>query len=295
MQDPSKPRTDRPEILTPGVTRRTALAGIGMLAATSLSGCLGLLGAEPVNADVPNTPAPATTTRQPTTSGPDAPSLPEGPGNENGDGTGDGDSTTPDATGDPITAGELPTGPAVFPGDIEPAFPSTRSGDRYRTHDRVYVGPISSPATNEWMRYRRDPAPGAKLADVTVANSTPDEWIVSHPYSGVHENTLDLSANVDGTFTLEGNLFFQNKGAYYGINHLSVQEHTAELILTYGHNPMWTEAELEAGYGYWYGPLIIIGRFVGDIAQLRITLLSGEQAFEGSLDNTLMFNLSPPS
>ncbi|WP_254824865.1 hypothetical protein [Haloglomus halophilum] len=294
MQEPSKPRTDRPEAPAPGVTRRTALAGVGMLAVTSLSGCLGLLGAEPVNADVPNTPA-STTTRQPTTPGTDAPTMPVKAGNENGDGTGDDDSTTPDATDDPVTAAGLPTGPAVLSSDIEPALPFTRSGDRYRTHDRVYVGPISSPATNEWMRYRRDPAPGAKLADVTVTNSTPDEWIISHPYSGVHENTLGLSANADGTFTLEGNLFFQNEGAYYGINHLSVQEHTAELVLTYGHNPMWTEAELEAGYGYWYGPLTVTGRFDGDIAQLRITLLSGEQAFEGTPDNTLMFNLIPTS
>ncbi len=165
--------------VTPGstrrVTRRTVLGGIGTVGLASLAGCLGVFGAEPVNSEQNatdedglgsgggQTPArTSTTTNQPDTS--------------------DG---TPEPTSEPDPdddrPGGLPNGPGVMPGDIPPSY--TRYPERFDPIDRVYVGPITSPATNDWNPHYDDPEPGKKLADVAVHNSTIEDWVVSPPHT----------------------------------------------------------------------------------------------------------------
>lgn len=280
MMTPQDPLSQS-KAVTPGstrrVTRRTALGGIGTLCLASLAGCLGVFGAEPVNSeqnatdeDGPGsgggqTPArTSTTTNQPDTS--------------------DG---TPEPTSEPDPdddrPGGLPNGPSVMPGDLPPSY--TRYPERFDPIDRVYVGPITSPATNDWNPHYDDPEPGKKLADVAVHNSTIEDWVVSPPHTMHRVDGLELTVDGDGAFTAEGGFHYRNKCGYFGVNHLYVRGPTATIYLAYSHDPACSESEVRDEGGYWYGPVTVTGSLDGDFDTLRIILLNGNENL-GEFDST---------
>ncbi len=266
--EPAPPVTTRP------VTRRGALASLGILGIGSLAGCLGVLGAEPVESDGDRSGGAQLEDVDdgvgPTQVEPSASSIPA-----DADGTADGG--TPESTPPSESAGGLPKGPGVMP-DVSPSRPpSGDSMSRFVPVERVFVGPVTSPATNDWNPHYDDPEPGKKLADVTVHNSTPEDWVVSPPGTERHPDGLELTVNRDGTFVAEGGLHYHNECGYFGVNQLYVRKDVAAITLAYGHNPNCTDSDLEEGSGYWYGPVSVTGRLEGDFDLLRITLINGRQ------------------
>jgi len=253
--DPQRPRTTGRNL-----TRRSALAGAGLLAASSLSGCLGLLGAEPVAADQPTT-TPGTATPTPST-GP-------GAGGSDGDdyhdyGDHDGPST-PDADQTPTP--EAPTslvGPGVLPADVEPEQGRGGSGQWQKPDYRAWVGPLTSANHG--------------LQDVTVTN-TPHADRKSSPLAAYLDiDYLDEPViESDGTFTITGAMHYAHACGYYGINYLDVIDGEAIIALAYTIDETTCTPEYPGRLGARYGPVTLIGKLDPsmDADHLIVTFLSG--------------------
>ena len=282
----TSPSSGRRASTRSGRTRRAVLVGVGAIGLSSLAGCLGLFGAEPVNAEQDGTPdgsgqgqdggdrIPTSTTTS-----------------DSGGGESNGSVNTPDSDLQTSMASGPPTGPGVMPADVRPS-PGKPKDESFEPLDRVYVGPITSPATNSWDRDVDDPAPEKKLVDVTVRNSVVEDWIVSPPYTHHRMDGLELTVNRDGTFTAEGGLHYHNKCGYFGINHLYVEGNTATIFLAYGYNPACSDSEIGDGKGYWYGPVSVTGRLVGNFDTFRFVLLNGNQNLgEFSPTDTMEFEV----
>jgi len=255
---------------------------MGVLGLSSLAGCLGVLGAEPVDSEQDSSGENGTKREDDadSTGQTQVESSPSPTSSDAGDKAGD---RTPDSTltAEPVSG--PPTGPDVMPADIHPSYPKRPgTGQHYVPIERVYLGPITSPATNDWNPRIDDPEEGEKLVDVAVHNSTPEDWVVSPPMTRLHIDGLELTVTRDGTFTAEGGLHYHNKCGYFGVNHLYVKEDTATIFLAYGHNPACSDSDLEDGEGYWFGPVSVTGRLEGDFETLRIILLNGNQNLGGS-------------
>lgn len=266
------------------ITRRAALGGVGTLGLASLTGCLGAFGAEPANSEQ-NPPD----------------------GDESGSGVGESPVRTPTRTDQSNTSDEtpeptpepdldvdgtggLPKGPGVVPGDLPPS--RTKYPERFHPLDRVYVGPITSPPTNDWNPHYEDPEPGKRLADVTVHNSTIEDWVVSPPSTNHRIDGLDLTVDGDGRFTAAGGLHYRDKCGYFGVNHLYVRGSIATISLGYSHDPACSEREISDGAGYWYGQISVTGSLEGDFDTLRITLLNGNTNLRDSTStDTLEFEV----
>jgi hypothetical protein len=265
---PSQSKTATPSS-TRQITRRTALSGIGTLSLASFAGCLGVFGAEPVNSDQNATDEDGTggDGGQPPARTPTTPEQPD---------TSD-ETPEPKPESDPDDDGPsgLPKGPGVMPGDTPPS--RTKYPERFDPLDRVYVGPITSPTTNDWNPHYDDPEPGKKLVDVTVDNSTIEDWVVSPPSTMHRVDGLELTVDGDGTFTAEGGFHYRNKCGYFGVNHLYVRGAVATISLAYSHDPTCSESEIRDGDGFWYGPVSVTGRLDGDFDTLRIVLLNGNE------------------
>ena len=281
--EPAPPATTRP------VTRRGALASLGILGIGSLAGCLGALGVDPVESDGARSRGTQLEDVDDgvgsTQVGPSASSTPT-----NARETADGG--TPELTPSAESAGGLPKGPGVMPDVLPSRPPSGNSMSRFVPVERVFVGPVTSPATNDWNPHYDDPEPGKKLTDVTVHNSSPEDWVVSPPGTGLHPDGLELTVNRDGAFVAEGGLHYHNECGYFGVNQLYVRKDVAAISLAYGHNPTCTGSDLEEGSGYWYGPVSVTGRLEGDFDVLRITLINGRQnAVEIDSSGTMEFDV----
>lgn len=276
-QDPPSQSKAATPSSTRRLTRRAAFGGIGTLGLASLAGCLGVFGAEPVNSEQNatdgdgtrsgggQTPArtPTTTDQSDTSDETSEPTLEPDPDDDGPSGP--------------------PKGPGVMPGDIPPSY--TKYPERFNPLDRVYVGPITSPATNDWNPHYDDPEPGTKLADVTVHNSTIVDWVVSPPHTMHRVDGLELTVASDGRFTAEGGFHYRNKCGYFGVNHLYVRGPTATIYLAYSHDPACSESEVRDGEGYWYGPVSVTGSLEGNFDTLRIILLNGNENL-GEFDST---------
>mgnify|MGYP000123085891 CR=1 FL=1 len=250
----------RPRTTGRNLTRRSALAGAGLLAASSLSGCLGLLGAEPVAADQPTT-TPGTATPTPST-GP-------GAGGSDGDdyhdyGDHDGPST-PDADQTPTP--EAPTslvGPGVLPADVEPEQGRGGSGQWQKPDYRAWVGPLTSANHG--------------LQDVTVTN-TPHADRKSSPLPAYLDiDYLDEPViESDGTFTITGAMHYAHACGYYGINYLDVIDGEAIIALAYTIDETTCTPEYPGRLGARYGPVTLIGKLDPsmDADHLIVTFLSG--------------------
>jgi hypothetical protein len=175
-------------------------------------------------------------------------------------------------------------------GDLSPS--RIRFPHRFNPLARVYIGPITSPPTNDWNPYYDDPEPGKTLADVTVHNSTIEDWVVSPPGTHHRMDGLELTVDGDGMFTATGGLHYRDKCGFFGVNHLYVKESTATISLGYSHNPTCSESEIRDGTGFWYGPVSVAGNLNGDFETLRITLLNGNTNLRDSLaTDTLEFEV----
>lgn len=273
------------------VTRRGALASLGILGIGSLAGCLGALGAEPVDSDGDRSGGNGTQLgngddRVGQTQVEPSPSSTPTDAGETADGG------TPELTTSAESADGLPKGPGVMPDVLPTRRPSGDSMSRFVPVERVFVGPVTSPATNDWNPHYDDPEPGKKLTDVTVRNSTPEDWVVSPPGTGRHPDGLKLTVNRDGAFVVEGGLHYHNECGYFGVNQLYVRKDIAAISLAYGHNPTCTDSDFEEGSGYWYGSVSVTGRLEGDFDLLRITLLNGRQnSLEIDSSGTMEFDV----
>jgi hypothetical protein len=177
-----------------------------------------------------------------------------------------------------------------MPGDLPPSY--TKYPNRFDLLDRVYVGPITSPPTNDWNPHYDDPGPGKKLADVTVHNSTIEDWVVSPPGTNHRMDGLKLIVDGNGGFTAEGGFHYRNKCGYFGVNHLYVRGPTATIYLAYSHDPACSESEVRDGEGYWYGSVSVTGSLDGDFDTLRIRLLNGNTNLRDSTStDTLEFEV----
>jgi hypothetical protein len=270
---PSQETSSQSNAATPSstrrFTRRAALGGIGALSLASLAGCLSVFGAEPVNSDQNATDGDGT--------GSDSGQTPAQtpPTTEQPD-TSDETPETPESDPDDEGASGPPKGPGVMPADSRPSYTKYEDEGFYAL-DPAYIGPITSPATNDWDPDVDDPAPGKRLVDVTVRNSTSEDWIVSPPHTMHRIDGLELTITNDGTFAADGGLHYHNKCGYFGVNHLYVEDTTATIYLAYNHNPACSESEVRDGEGYWYGPVSVTGSLDGDFDTLRLILLNGNQ------------------
>ena len=266
------------------VPRRAALGSIGTVGLASLAGCLSVFGADPVNAEQNTTDEDETETggEQTPARTPTATTQP------------DTSERTPESISDsdPDVDGPkgLPKGPGVMPGDLSPS--RVRFHHRFNPLNRAYVGPITSPPTNEWNPYYDDPEPGKALADVTVHNSTIEDWVVSPPGTNYRMDSLELTVDDNRVFTATGGLHYRDKCGFFGVNHLYVRGSTATISLGYSHDPSCSESKIRDGAGFWYGPILLAGTLNGDFDTLRIALLNGNTNFDGSTsDHTLEFEV----
>ncbi|WP_440991462.1 hypothetical protein [Haloarchaeobius baliensis] len=247
----------RPRTLRRNLTRRSALAGVGLLAASSLSGCLGLLGAEPVAADQPRT-TPGTATPTPST-GP-------GAGGSDGDDYHDPDGpSTPDA--DQASTPEAPTslvGPGVLPADVEPEEGRGGSEQWQKPDYRAWVGPLT--------------AANHGLQDVTITNTPHANRKNSPLLARLDLDYLDEPViESDGTFTITGALHYTHACGYYGINYLDVVDGEAIIALAYTIDETTCTPEHPGRLGARYGPITITGKLDSsmDADHLIVTFLSG--------------------
>ncbi|MFQ3293039.1 MAG: hypothetical protein ACI8VE_000093 [Natrialbaceae archaeon] len=283
----SRDSSSQPNAATPNstrrATRRAALGSIGTLGFASLAGCLGALGVEPVNSEEPPDGTESggggreTPFRTPTTTGQ--------PNTRNG---------TPESTPGPAPdvdgSGGLPNGPGVMPGDLTPSI--SKYPLQFNPLERVYVGPITSPPTNDWNPHYEDPEPGKRLADVAVHNSTIEDWVVSPPRTEHRIDGLELTVDGDGRFTAAGGLHYRDKCGYFGVNHLFVRGPLVAISLAYSHDPACSESEIRDGAGFWYGPISVTGCLDGDFDTLRITFLNGNTNLQDTAsNNTLEFEV----
>ncbi|WP_162562629.1 hypothetical protein [Salinigranum rubrum] len=244
------------------MTRRSALAGVGLLAASSLSGCLGLLGAEPVAADQPRT-TPGTATPTPST-------VPGAGGSDGDDYHDPGGPSTPDA--DQTSTPEAPTslvGPRVLPADVEPEEGRGGSEQWQKPDYRAWVGPLT--------------AANHGLQDVTITNTPHDNRKNSPLLARLNLDYLDEPViESNGTFTITGALHYTHACGYYGINYLDVVDGEAIIALAYTIDEATCTPEHPGRLGARYGPITITGKLDPsmDADHLIVTFLSGVHAYK---------------
>jgi len=235
------------------ITRRSALAGVGLLAASSLSGCLGLFGAEPVAADQPTT--------TPGTAGPTS-------GSESGaagiDDDTDRSQEGTEKKGDERTAPTSLVGPGILPSDVEPE--QGRGGDeQWQEPDyRAYLGPLT--------------AANHGLQDVEVTNTPHANRKNSPLLAYLDLDYLDEPViESDGTFTITGAMHYTHECGYYGINYLDVTDGEAVIALAYTIDETTCTPEYAGRLGARYGGITITGKLDPgmDADHLIVTFLSG--------------------
>lgn len=242
---------------TEKITRRTALAGAGLLTASCLSGCLGLLGAESVDADQPRT-TPGTATPA-SGSGSGAAGIHDGAdhGQEGTPTKGDEQTAPPDAPTSPV-------GPGVLPATVEPER-GRGSDEQWQEPDyRAYLGPLT--------------AANHGLQDVTVTNTPHDERKSSPMFAFLDIDYLDEPViESDGTFTITGAMHYAHECGYYGINYLDVTDGEAIIALAYTIDETACTPEYAGRLGARYGNITITGNLDPnmDADHLIVTFLSG--------------------
>ncbi|WP_251344584.1 hypothetical protein [Haloplanus halophilus] len=239
------------------ITRRTVLAGAGFLTASSLSGCLGLLGADPVAADQPMT-TPGTAT-PPSGSGSSASGINDDTdrGHEETPKKGDEQTATP---GGPTSL----VGPGVLPANVEPE--RGRGGDeQWQELDyRAYLGPLT--------------AANHGLQDVKVTNAPHADRKNSPLLAYLDIDYLDKPViESDGTFSITGALHYTHECGYYGINYLDVTNGEAVIALAYTIDETTCTPEYAGRLGARYGDITITGELDPGMNadHLIVTFLSG--------------------
>ena len=256
-----------------GISRRAALASVGLLATGGLSGCLGALGAEPVTPEkTTTTPSRTTTPDSEVGMGESDVEHDHGPerdydqeGRQDGTPTPDvGETRTPRSSG-PASL----VGPGVLPADVQPE-PGRGRGDQWEHPGyRAYLGPLTS--ANHGIQ------------DVTVTNTPHADRENSPLRAYLDADYLDEPIiESDGSFTITGAMHYTHECGYYGINYLDATDGEATLALAYTIDETTCTPEYAGRLGARYGPITITGKLDPslDVRSITVSFLSGVHVYD---------------